>query len=366
MSLQPAVRLVAAASLFLTGCAGMGAKPAPQFDLTQPAASQAATFISVVNPKNKGQIGRVAVTSCNLVVADMAGGVSQTDAGIFGETRGRQDKKISMYLYLRGISDEQLQAMTDEACAAAEASLKSSGFDVVPAAEVQANAHYQKLHEGAKSPHPFDPPGGEKYKIFMPKGQKMVDMHYLTTGGGLKLAMAAAAGNTPANHKGRLMDELKADDVHISLKINFGAVEGDQKGFLSSIAKKDTAQVKAKTDVVITGRIEVVTSKTLQCWNRFGKRECVGNGKHPQFKLKYPILIPDAVVEVKDETTKGDKVGSAISGGLSMLAAMSGSRGTAMSVTRKGVVVDPVKYANGVKRAAASMAEMVAASAKGS
>ncbi len=364
--IHPVFRVVVASSVFLTGCAGMGAKPAPQFDPAQPAASQAATFINVTNPKNKGQIGRVAVTSCNLVVADMAGGVSQTDAGLFGQTSGRQDKKVSMYLYLRGISDEQLQAMTEEACAAAEASLQSSGFEVVPAAEIQANAHYQKLHEGGKSPVSFDPPGGEKYKIFMPKGQKMVDMHYLTTGGGLKLAMAAAAGNTPANHKGRLMDELKADDVHISLKINFGAVEGDKKGFLSSVAKKDTAQVKATTDVIITGRVEIVTNESLKCWERFGKKECMGNGKHPQFALKYPIVVPGAVVEVKDETTKGDKVAGAISGGLSMLAAMGGGRGTAMSTTRKGVVVDPVKYAAGVKRAAANVAEMVAASAKGS
>jgi hypothetical protein len=366
MSMQTAVRIAAASSMFLTGCAGLGAKPAPKFDLDQPAASQAATFINVTNPKNKGQVGRVAVTSCNMVVADMAGGVSQTDAGLFGETRGRNDKKISMYLYLRGISDEQLQAMTDEACASAEAALKSSGLEVVPRSEFASNEHYLKLHEGGKSPVTFDPPGGEKYKIFVPKGQKMVDMRYLTTGGGLKLAMAAAAGNTPANHKGRLMDELKADDVHISLKINFGAVEGDKKGFLSSVARKDTAEVKATTDVIITGRVEVVTNESLKCWERFGKKECMGNGKHPQFALKYPINVPGAVIEVKDETTKGDKIGGAISGGLSMLAAMSGSRGTAMSTTRKGVVVDPAKYAAGVKRAAASMAEMVAASAKGS
>ncbi len=357
--------LAAAAAAALAGCAGLGAKPAPKFDPSQPAASQAATFINVTNPKAKGQIGRVAITQCNAVVAEMAGGVSQTDAGIFGETRGRQDQKISMYLYLRGISDDQLQAMTEEACRSAEAALKAAGYDVIPAADVAANEHFQKMHEGGKTPHPYDPPGGEKYKIFVPKGQKMVDMRYLTTGGGLKLAFAAAAGNTPMHHEGRLMDALKADAAHVSVKINFGAVEGDKKGFLSTLARKDTAEVKATTDLVVTGRIEVVTDETLKCWDRFGKRECAPNGKHPQFSLKYPLVDRSVVVEVKDETTKGDKVGSAISGGLSMLAAMGGGRGTAMSVTRKGVVVDPARYAEAVKQATKNFVEMVTAAAKG-
>lgn len=365
MSLQPAVRLVAAASLFLTGCAGMG-KPMPKFDPAQSAASQAATFVNVTNPKAKSQIGRVAITQCNVVVADMTGGVSSTDAGIFGETRGRQDKKVSVYYYLRGISDDQLQAMTEQACEGAAASLKAAGFDVVPAAEVAASEHYVKLHEGGKTPHPFDPPGGAKFKIFVPKGQKMVDLHYMTTGGGLKLAFAAAAGNTPMHHENRLMNELKADAVHVSMKIDFAQVQGDQKGFLSTLARKDTASVSATTDLVVTGRVDAITHESLKCWERFGKQECASNGKTPVFTLKYPLVSTGAVIEVKDETTKGDKVGSAISGGLSMLAAMSGSRGTAMSVTRKGVVVDPAKYTQAAKQSMSQFIEMVSATAKGS
>lgn len=162
------------------------------------------------------------------------------------------------------------------------------------------------------------------------------------------------------------MDALKADAAHVSVKINFGAVEGDKKGFLSSVARKDTAQVKATTDLVVTGRVEVVTDETLKCWDRLGKHECMSNGKFPVFSLKYPMVYPDVVVEVKDETTKGDKVGGAISSGLSMLAAMGGGRGTAMSVTRKGVVVDPAKYAEAVKTSLKNIVEMVSATAKSS
>ncbi len=365
MSLQPAVRLVAAASLFLTGCAGMS-KPTPKYDPAQSAASQAATFVNVTNPKAKSQIGRVAITQCNVVVADQTGGVAKTDAGLFGETRGRQDQKISVYYYLRGISDDQLQAMTEETCASAEASLKAAGYDVIPAAEVAANEHYVKLHEGGKTPYPFDPPGGAKFKIFMPKGQKMVDLHYQTAAGGLKMAFAAAAGNTPQQHEARLMNALKADAVHVSMKIDFAQVQGDQKGFLSSVARKDTAAVTATTDLVVTGRIDAITDESLKCWERFGKQECMSNGKTPVFSLKYPLVSTGAVIEVKDETTKGDKVAGALSTGISMLAAMGGGRGTAMSTKRKGVLVDPAKYTQAAKQSMTQFIEMVSATAKGS
>lgn len=341
-------------------------KPAPKYDPAQTPASQAATFVGEQNTKKKGDIKKIAVTSCNVMIGQVVSGTSQTHAGLGTSNQGRVDAKVTKLFYLRGISDEQQQALTEDLCRQAEAQFKAAGYEVVSAAELEANEHF-KLMQQAGKPAPYEIKQGQtSYKLYAPKGQAITNIAYLGTGGALASAFKAAAGTSPLQHEGRLMDSLKADAAHVDIFVDFASVEGDKKGFLSGLANKDSASVKGTVGMTIRGRVQFTLASQLKCWTRFGKHECASY-PGPQFGLKVPLTDNgEFVAETKDETSKGDKVAGAVTSAIGMLAALGGGAGgMSVKITRTGVHVDPANFAMVAKKAYGFIIEMQTVRMKG-
>lgn len=353
----------------ITGCGGMS-KPDHKFDQSQSTASQAAQFIDARNTKNNKNLDKIAITSCNVLVGEMTSGSAETGVGAFApssESKGRVDAKVSSFYYLRGISDDQLQQLAEDLCAQAEQGIKS-GREIVPASELASNEHFLKMHEGGKdSPFEFTPPGSKaKYKVLAPKGQKVFNPAYVGTGKALSMAFSQASGNSPLMHEGRLIDSLKADAAHIDIMVDFAKLEGSSDG-MQKYASRDTASVKGEVRLAVRGQVMFVANESMKCWKApfSGKQECMTNGNNPEFILKYPIIAKENfVTEIKDETSTGDKVGGAITQAIGMMAAVGGGRGSSVSITRTGVVVDPSQYAALTKKSFGHFLEMVMESSK--
>ncbi|MEK6725826.1 MAG: hypothetical protein AABY54_04640 [Deltaproteobacteria bacterium] len=354
----------------LSGCGGM-TKPDPKFDPSQSAASQAVQFIDARNTKNNKNLDKIAITSCNVLVGEMTSASAETGVGAFApssESKGRVDAKVSSFYYLRGISDEQLQQLAEDLCLQAEQGIKASGRAIVPASELASNEHFLKMHEGGKdSPFEFTPPGSKaKYKVLAPKGQKVFNPAYVGTGKALSMAFSQASGNSPLMHEGRLIDSLKADAAHVDIMVDFARLEGSSDG-MQKHASRDTASVKGEVRLAVRGQVMFVANESMKCWKApfSGKQECMTNGKNPEFLLKYPIIAQkDFVKEIKDETSTGDKVAGGITQAVGMMAAMGGGRGSSASITRTGVVVDPVQYTALTKNAFGHFLEMAMESSK--
>lgn len=353
----------AAATLMGSGCALMQKAP-PKFDPAQPAAAQAPTFMGMRNEKRRSDLNRIAVGSCNVLIGSISGGQAGTSAGI-GGSGGRMDANVKSLYYLRGISDEQLQKLAEDLCAQAKDSLKAAGYDIVPDAELKAHEAFVALHSSGK-PSPYTMKIDKtEYKVLAPKGEQVYNPAYIGVGGGLAQAFKAAAGTSALQHEARLGDALKADIAHIDVKVDFAEIASS--GGPSNWARKDNASVSAKMNLGLTGRVTFTTNESLKCWTRFGKHECGANYQGPEFGLKLPLVAGgDFVEEIKNETTTGDKVGNALSAGIAMLGAMSGSGGRSFSLKRTGVTVDPAKYTAMSKQYFGYFMDMVVASAKGS
>lgn len=344
--------LFAAGALTAAGCA-MLQKPAPKFDPAQSAASQAATFVNVTDGKRAGEINKVAVTSCNVMIGQVTGASSATHGGL-GDNSGRVDKKVSSYFYLHGISDEQQQALAEDLCRQAEAQFKTAGFEVVTMADLAGNEHYQKMQAGGKpSPYEHNPGGPTKYKLFAPKGQTITNPQYVGAGKQLSMAFAAAAGNNPAQHETRLMEDLKADAAHVNIYVDFAQVESDQQsGFLSGLTSQNSASVKGQVAMTVRGNVQFLTNESLGCNGKTGDRhECWVRYQGPRFGLKQAMVDQgDFKATVANETTKADGVSNAFSSAVGFLAAAAGGNGLSGSVKRTGVTVEPQNFSATAKK----------------
>lgn len=355
--------LIAASTFALSSCGLMPKKETPKFDPAQPAAAQAAIFLAPQNTKYNGDLNRIAVVSCNVLIGSISGGQAATSSG-FGNQDNRLEKSVSSLYYMRGISDDQLQAMAEEICAQAKTSLKSAGYTLVPDAELTAHEAYQALHKAGK-PSPYTwKIGKTEYKVLAPKGQQVYNNAYIGVAGGLAQAFKAAAGTSAQQHEARLGDALGADLAHVDVKIDFAEVASS--GGASAWRRKDSADVSAKMNFALIGKVAFITNESLKCWERFGKRECGANRASPDFGTKIPLVGgADFVTSIKDETTTGDKVGNAVSGAIGMLGALAGGNGgRSFSVKRTSVVVDPQKYVSLSKSYFGYFMDMVVESAK--
>lgn len=354
--------LVSCSLPLLSGCGLIPKKETPKFDAAQPAVSQAAIFVNSENTKYNSDLNKIAVASCNVLIGSISSGQAATSAGFANNDR-RVESSINSLYYLRGISDDQLQSLAEDLCSQAKASLKAAGYAMVPDAEIMGHEAYQELHKSGKASPYTMKLGKTEYKVLAPKGQQVYNLAYLGTAGGLGQAFKAAAGTSSAQHETRLSDGLGADIAHIDIKVDFAEVASS--GGASAWMKKDSATVKAKMNLAITGKVSFVANESLKCWQRFGKHECGANRPSPSFGLKIPLVAGDEfVTEIKNETSTGDKVGNALSGGIAMLGALAGGGGRSFSVKRTGVVVDPQKYAAMSKKYVGYFMEMVIAQAK--
>lgn len=348
-----------ALSVSLTGCGGMMAKQVPTYDPNATPQSQAATFVGVQNPKFLGEIKKVFISECNVLFGETTSATAGTSSGMFESNQGKVQKKVSSVYYLKGLTDDQMQAMANTICNDAEAKLKAGGFEVIDRAALQANPAYGKMTaNGKKSPYEFKPGGNTTYKIFGGNGASVFNPAYLGAGGGLKMAMQQASGNAPMFSEALLIEENQAAAVKINALLDFSEVTSNNSK-MDKWLKKETAEVKAKVKFAAKGTIDFVPASTIKCGKRFGNKECAGNGKFVRMNLKLPVTSDDKFyTDISDATTKGDKIAGAISSTIGLLAAMSGGAGMSGKTTRTNVTVEPAVYASTAQKAVGNFVEM--------
>jgi hypothetical protein len=356
---------------------GFGKKAAapPAFDAGGSLASQASTFIAPNKAAGKTMkdVSKIAITSCNVMFAYESNASAGTQGGLFSEAGGvtRAEATVNAEYTLHGMDEPAMQALAAEICQEAEAQVKAAGFEVVPADVLAANEDYQGIHANAK-PVPYEYKAGGKgtksrYLVYAPQGQGVYDPRFIGVSAGLGSAMKAAKGTSPQLFEGRVMDTLQADAMNINLLVDFAAVESDgSKGGLGGLASKDSAKVDGDARLSVSGSVKIVPRAQQECWDRFGKRECmVDANKIPEFNTATPVISADPFYkDFVNETSTGDKVGSAVSKGIAVLGAMGGVGGRSYSIKRYGVYVEPAQYSAEVKKYSQGFIGMALESAK--
>lgn len=339
---------IAACTALLGACAST--PPAPVFDPQADVRAQAAQFIdNNGKTKNLAEVRKVAVTSCNVLFAESAAAHSGTGGGLFsevGNTR-RAEAKVSVVYTLEGASDADMQRFTNDVCADAERRMQAAGYEIVPTAELIADAGFQALMASGKS-SPFKYKNGNStYKVFAPDGYTVYDPRYLGTAGGLGQAFKAMGGNSIEHHHGLVMDTFQATAVAINVMIDFAELQGDGKHGPYSLASKNTAEVRHGVNLGVTGQVEFRPLSKLDCWDRFGKRECMLKaGQSPVFTSSNPVTTREVFYKaVVNTTTTGDKVAAGVTKALSVVAAIGGIGGvSSQNTTRYSVEVEPAQF----------------------
>lgn len=367
-------RLVAVAGLgaFLASCAATAPK-APVFDPAGDARAQAATFIGD-NGKTKYMKGikKVAVTGCNVLFAENSAATAGTEGGLFSSAGNvvRSEAKVTVLYSMEGLSDADMQRMTNQICADAEKRLANAGFDVLPVSALAKNEAFQQLLAAGKA-SPFNyktPTKGSRttYKVFAPTGYTVYDARYIGVVGGLGQAFKAAGGSSAAQLETRIMKQLDVSSVNVNVLVDFAQLQSDgaQKGY--RLASKNSAEVKHGVNLGITGQIDFKPSNEMKCWKRFGKDECMLNVVPPVFSSKQAITTSEPFYKaVVNATTTGDKAAAAFTKGLSMLAAASGISGSSStSITRYRVEVEPAQFERVSRKGVDGFMDMVFVTAK--
>lgn len=352
-------------SASLTGCGGMLAKKVPTYDPAATPQSQTATFIKPDGIKLMSGIKKVFIGECNVLFGETTSASAGTSSGMFESNAGTVQKTVRSIYYLKGLTDEQMQSMANGICNDAEARLKAAGYEVVDRTSLMANPAYAKMTaNGKKSPYEYKVGGNTTYKIYAANGASVFNFAYLGTGGGLKMAMQAASGNAPMFGEGLLVDEYQAASVKINALLDFSEVASNNSKW-DKWAGKDSAEVKGKVKFAVNGNVVIIPPATVKCGKRFSNKECVNNGKFVKFGLKLPVTSDDKFyTDISDATTKGDKIAGAVTGAIGMLAAMAGGAGSAASIKRTNVTVDPSAYEAVAKKAVGNFLDMALHSAK--
>ena len=188
----------------------------------------------------------------------------------------------------------------------------------------------------------------------------MFDERYIGTASGLGQAFKAAKGTSAGQYEARIMDEFKADAVNLNILVDFAELQSSGNK-ATSVAQRNTAEVKGSVGLSVTGQMRVKISEGMKCWERFGKRECGPDAtRWPAYATKRPVFTGEKFYkQVVNATTTGDKVGSALVSGLAMLGG-----GTKMDITRYNVEVDPKVFETVSRRSIDGFVDMVAVRAK--
>lgn len=353
---QRAMFTAALAALALSGTfeaqAIFGKKkaPLPAFDSTQPAA----TFIGIQREKHMAPLSKVALTACNVMFASSSGASASTSPELFGNVdNNRGEATVNVLYTLMGLEDADMQRMTDRICATAEQQLAGAGFDVVPHMALSEVAPYLALREAGRA-LPFEyKSGGTRYLVFGRSGDTLFDERYIGTASGLGQAFKAAGGDAAWQHEARIFEDTGASGLNLNILVDFVQVEGD--GHDRGIANKNRAEVTSSVELSITGEFTVKPHAHLNCWDRFGKRECeVRAAKSPAFHTLAPITLPEPFyTAVRNTTTTGDKVSAGVTKALSLVV---GTR--SRSATRYEVDVTPEQFEQVATQAAGSFIEM--------
>ena len=361
VKIQPLSTLLLAS---LLGACASTPPPPPAFDPSADVAGQAASFIQPVNADKRGNSRRAALTACNVVFGIKTSASASTQAGMFESNQGRVDAKISEVYLLQGVSDAQLQGITDRVCAQAEQQLARSGLDVMSHRELAATAEYQALTAKGR-PGPVEwSVNKSDYKVFAPSGWTVFDQRFDGTGRGIANIFKQATRNNPDALEGKLVNALGVTGVHVDILIDFASLKSgdeDNKGFLARMAGNDEAKLESSVELSVTGMLKLVTPETVNCH----KLGCdTYHTMWPAYKSSRPLLAgSNFYTDVVDAESTAGKVAEGFATALGWLTAMAGGSGSKYNLSKWAVQADPARYASLAEQYSQHFVTMAAKSA---
>ncbi len=295
-----------------------------QVDAAFSPAAAAAKGFDIADTKALKGIKRVAVPvfAVEFVVAD---NVSSTSSGFASSGRST----TSLYYKLLGVGEADFQAITDALYAQFLADLKTSGVEVLEAAQVLAAPTYRKLVAGG-SPAPvktdstllMSPPGLGLYGFArMGGGNSAKSKSVFGALSDMGAGFAAVGAITDTIQLGT---ELDASLIEVRMRVSFVKVTDEAKGFLSRLGSVSAVSGKSSPSID-----NVMIGVQSGPWRS-------------TMTMKHTLTLDTAAfAEVREKkATTGDVVG-AVAVGLLQLAL--GSKNSIDS-TEWEVVADPTKY----------------------
>lgn len=373
-SLRQPLAAMKTPSLCLAGLAlafSASAQDAAPAASTSVSAADAKAVLKATNAGSAASIGKLAITSCNVLFGTETSANSETQAGFGEPSQGRVDAFVSSTYELLGVDANAMQAMAEAICADAEAQL-ATRYTVIPAAELAAHPAFQRLHAGGK-PTPFALQRADaKYAVYAPAGQSIVDLMYQnstdTAAGALamfgSIAKTIASGGGSEADEGVLLSELGASGARINVMVDFAKQKSNKvKGFLGKIAGNDTAKVETQLQLSVSGFVRMTPNDKLKTYA--GGKVLVDGDNFVRFTTVKPLLAnSNAVLAVRDIQSRGSKAGEIGANVLAGAMALSGISTSTTSIERNGVDVDPAIYATEVRAQAQRLVAMAAALAK--
>lgn len=317
-----------------------------------PPKSEATQRIKGEQLKAIKDVGRLALTSCNVLFGVQTTADASTQRG-FGDSSQRIDARVSVYYSLQGIDDAAFQQLADAICRDASATLASAGYQMVGDDEMAAAAEFTALHQSGKpTPYALER-GASSYRLFAPAGQQVIDPYYMGKADSMLGSFKAMSTDGPMFREARLMKALGASGAHLNLLVDFAEPRSNSaKGFLGRLSGNDVAKVEAKLQLSVTGFMTMVPEYRIDSSSGF----CQGaNDARLVARLSSsdPLLADaNAVQSIVDVQSKGEKAGLTAVNMLAGAMALAGHSTSTTSVTRNGVVLDPVIYADEVRRLA--------------
>jgi hypothetical protein len=318
--------------VLMASCATTTPPPEP-YNPTLGAQAQVDSFIGAKAQKYNKKVDRVAITACNVLFAKETSASASTGAGIF-DTSKRAESRVSIVYTMAGLTVEDKQHMTDMICSKAEQRLQKSGYHLVSFDEMKKHDRFVSLQEAGK-PSPYDfKVGSATYEVFSRSGSSIFDERYIGTTSGLGQAFSAMGGNAAWQHEAVALEQGEVSGININILVDFAAVSSSGNG--GGLASKNTAEVSGQVGLSVSGELRIKPFEELNCWSRFGKRECeVRANKQPTYSTLRPVNIGDKFYEkVENVTTAGDKVAAGVTKALSFIGG-----GTSQDVTRYQVTV---------------------------
>lgn len=329
-------------TIMLAGCA-TSPGPVTPYDPGQPAALQAAGFISTQREKQMQDVRKVGITACNVMFATSASAHAGTSAGLFATADGsrRGEARVSTIFSLNGLSESDMQQLANQSCAHAEEKLAAAGYQVIPHSTLKADEAFQRLQQsGRRSPFEYSS-GDARYLVFTRTGDSIFDERYIGTASGLGQAFRAAAGGAAWQHEAVVLENQGMTGINLNILIDFAQMSSDgNQGRLGGLASKNRAETSGEVRLSATGSMTVKPHAALKCWNRFGKHECmVGGNQQPLFQTVRSVSLETPFyTSVENVTTTADRVSAGVTAALSMLG------GTSRSTDRYQVNVSPQGY----------------------
>ena len=358
--------LIALSAALLVGCAAGSTDkpPPPPYKPSADSRSQASEFIAANNQKKRGNSNKLALTSCNVVFGVRTGGNSSTHSGMFEPTAGTLQAKIAQWYELEGVSDAQMQSITDRICADAEQQLQQAGFELMPQAQLLATSQYQELAaKGRPGPVAWEVAKSE-YKVFAPTGRTVFDQRFDSGAKGIANIFKAATRSNPDALEGKLVNELGITGAHVDYIVDFASVAGrdDSKGVLGRMAGQDQAEVTSTVELAISGSLKLVTPESIHCH----KLGCdTNNAIWPAYQSKRPLIAQGKFHNgLRDAQSTANKIGEGIANVVGFLAAMSGGSGSSLSISEWAVDADPQAYGQLAEQYSNGFIKMAALSAR--